>query len=274
MSGCCCYNYKVKDYYKTLGVEKTASADQIKQAYRRLASQHHPDKGGDTARFQEIQEAYATLSDDAKRHMYDRGGNPHNTQFHSSPGFDFDAIFNIFGADLRSQRRSSPRMELWIALEDVAVGGTRTISLVVNGSQSNVEINIPPGIQNMDTVRYPGIAPGGQDLIIIYRIKPHPSWQTDGVNIVTEHSVDILDLILGSEITVRDLLGNNLVLTIPAETQPGSLLRARGRGLPARQLPGDRVQNHQGDLLVRIRGRINGPVDPSIVQAIRASRGQ
>ena len=264
----------MKDYYKTLGVDRTATPDQIKQAYRRMASLHHPDKGGDTAQFQEIQEAYATLSDDAKRSMYDRGGNPNNTQFHSGPGFDFDAIFNIFGADLRGQRRSAPRMELWIALEDVAVGGSRTVSIQVNGTVSNVEINIPPGIQNNDNVRYPGVAPGGQDLIIIYRIKPHARWQTDGVNIVTEHVVDIWDLVLGSDITVQDLLGNDLVMTIPPETQPGALLRARGRGLPARQLSGDRISVNRGDLLVQLRGKIFGPVDKNIVDAIRKSRGQ
>ena len=261
----------MKDYYKTLGIDRAATPDQIKLAYRRLASQHHPDKGGDTAQFQEIQEAYATLSDDAKRNMYDRGGNA-NTQFHSSPGFDFDAIFNIFGADLRGQRRSAPRMELWISLEDVATGGSRTVSMQVNGTTTNAEINIPPGIQNNDTVRYPGLAPGGQDLIIVYRIKPHANWQTDGINIITEHTVDIWDLVIGTNITIRDLLKKELILTVPPETQPGSLLRARGLGLPARQLPGDRIQTHKGDLLVRIKGRIFGPVDKTIIDAIHKSR--
>jgi DnaJ-class molecular chaperone len=262
----------VKDYYKTLGVDRTATPDQIKQAYRRLASLHHPDKGGDTAQFQEIQEAYATLSDDAKRSVYDRGGNANNTQFHSGPGFDFDAIFNIFGADLRGQRRSTPRMELWISLEDVALGGARTLSMQADSTVTNIEINIPPGIQNSDTVRYPGLAPGGQDLIIVYRIKPHAMWQTDGINIVTERVVDIWDLVLGTSITIRDLLGKELLLTVPPETQPGSLLRARGLGLPARQLPGDRMQNHKGDLLVRIKGKISTPVDQNIIEAIRKSR--
>lgn len=264
----------MKDYYKTLGVDRTATPDQIKQAYRRMASLHHPDKGGDTAQFQLIQEAYATLSDDAKRSMYDRGGNADPTQFRSSPGFDFDAIFNMFGADLRGQRKGSPRIELWINLEDVAVGGSRTISLQVNNAVTNVEITIPPGIHNGDTLRYPGLAPGAQDLIVVYRIKPHDSWQTDGINIVTEHMIDIWDLILGSNISVRDLQSNELVLTIPAETQPGSMLRARGRGLPVRQLPGDTVSLHRGDLLVKLRARIFGPVDPMIVDAILSSRSQ
>jgi curved DNA-binding protein len=260
----------VKDYYKTLGIDKTATADQIKQCYRRLASQHHPDKGGDTARFQEIQEAYATLSDDSKRNMYDRGGN--FTGHTGSAGFDFDAIFNMFGADLRSQRRSPPRMEMWISLEDVATGGAQTVSLQTAGTVTNIEITVPVGIHDTDTVRYPGLGPGGQDLIVIYRIKPHAQWQTDGVNIITEVTVDIWDLILGSELTVQDLLNSNLVLTIPPETQPGSLLRAKGRGLPARQLPGDRIQTQKGDLLVRLRGKIYGPVDETIITAIRQAR--
>lgn len=264
----------MKDYYKTLGLDATATADQIKQAYRRLASLHHPDKGGDTAQFQEIQEAYATLSDNARRSMYDRGGNPNQAQFRSGQGFDFDAIFNMFGADLRGQRRSSPRMELWITLEDVATGGNRTVSVQFNGAVSNVEITIPIGIYDSDTVRYPGLAPGGQDLIVIYRVRPHVRWQKDGVDIVTEHVVDIWDLILGSNIAVIDLAGNELVLKIPAETQPGALLRARGRGLPARQLPGDKISTQRGDLLIKIRARIIGPVDSDIVDAIRKCRAK
>jgi len=212
------------------------------------------------------------LSDDQKRSIYVLGGNESFSRSGSNPGFDFDAIFNIFGADLRSQRRSIPRMELWISLEDVAIGGTRTISMQINNTVANVEINIPPGIQNNDSVRYPGLVPGGQDLIIVYRIKPHAMWQTDGVNIITEHTIDIWDLILGTEITVRDLLGNELILTIPAETQPEALLRARGRGLPARQLSGDRISSHKGDLLVRLRGKIFGPIDSIIIDAVRKSR--
>jgi curved DNA-binding protein len=262
----------VKDYYKTLGIDKNANPDQVKQAYRRLASLHHPDKGGDTAQFQEIQEAYATLSDADRRSQYD---NP-RPQFSSTSGpsgFDFDAIFNIFGADLRGQRRSVPRMELWISLEDVAAGGSRTLGLNINNVATNIEINIPLGIQNGDSVRYPGLAPGGQDLVITYRIKPHPQWQSDGVNVITEQVIDIWDLILGHNLTVKDLLGNELILTIPPETQPDTILRARGRGLPARQMQGDRIQTHKGDLLVKLKGKIVGPVDKEIIESIRKSRG-
>ena len=261
----------MKDYYKTLGIDKRSSSDDIKRAYRKLASQHHPDKGGDTAQFQEIQEAYATLSDTNKRQQYD---NP-APQFNFSgggPGFNFEEIFNIFGADLRGQRNTSSRMSLWISLADVMTGGPRNLSIQTNKGVSNVEINIPKGINDGDNIRYPGLAPDGQDLIINYRIKPDPKWRHEGLNIITESTVDILDLILGSELSITDLIGNTYKVRIPPETQPGALLRAKGCGLPARALPGDRAYAPAGDLLIKLHARITSPIHPDIIEAIRKSR--
>lgn len=260
----------MKDYYKILGVDRSATADQIKKAFRSLAMKHHPDRGGDVAIFQDIQEAYAVLSDNAKRNAYD---NPRQTFNGFGPQFDFNAIFDMFGSDLKGQmRRPPPRMSLWITLADVMTGGLRTISLQVGNSVTGVEINIPPGIHDTDSIRYPGLAPGGQDLIINYRIKPDPVWKKDGSNLITEKLVDIWDLILGCELTITDILGNQLVLNVPAETQPGTLLRARGKGLPARKMQGDFTGAPPGDLLIKIQAKINGPVDARIKQAIKESR--
>ena len=269
-----CYNQQVKDYYSILGVDKTATPDEIKRAYRKLASQHHPDKGGDTAHFQDIQAAYAVLSDPVKRQQYN---NP-RPQFGGFPGaapFDFDAIFDMFGADLRGQRQQRvPRISLWISLADVMTGGPRVVSLQMNNTVSNVEVNIPAGIHDGDSVRYPGLAPGGGDLVVVYRVKPDPKWIQNGKDITVEVIVDIWDLIVGCDLTVADLLGNQLAVTVPPETQPNALLRARGRGLPSRQLPGDWNKESPGDLLIRLSARILGPVPESIKDAIRKSRGQ
>jgi DnaJ-class molecular chaperone len=142
----------VKNYYQILGVSSTASTDEIKRAYRRLASQHHPDKGGDTARFQEIEEAYRVLSDADQRSEYDNPGVRIN--INSGQPFDFDNIFNMFGARFQQRQAASARVMLWISLRDVAQGGKRVISVASSQGQSNVEIVIPPGVQDGDSVRY------------------------------------------------------------------------------------------------------------------------
>jgi DnaJ-class molecular chaperone len=108
----------MSDHYATLGVSKTATPDEIKRAFRKLASQHHPDKGGDTQKFQEIQAAYDTLGDAVKRADYD---NP-RPQFSGMPGgahFNMNDIFSsMFGGQspFAQQRRtqSHTRMTLWI----------------------------------------------------------------------------------------------------------------------------------------------------------------
>ena len=258
----------MKDYYQILGIARSASADEIKRAYRRLASQHHPDKGGNKERFQEIQEAYAVLGDDSKKQEYD---NP-RSQFRGMPGgFNMDEIFNMFGVNMR-QRQGAARIALWVTLEDVARGGPRVIALQTGNSISNAEIEIPVGINDGDTIRYPRLSPDGHDLVITYRVKPDPRWQREGRNITTERPVEIWDLILGCEIPVTDLLGANLMLTVPPNTQPGSTLRLRGRGLPPSMIPGQ-AGGPAGDLFVKVQARIPTDINPELLAAIRRAKG-
>ena len=102
----------MKDYYSTLGVARTATDDEIKRAYRKLASQHHPDKGGDKAQFQAVQEAYSVLSDAQRRQEYD---NPRSqAHFAAGPGFNFDDIFGMFGVNMRQHQARSPRLNIWM----------------------------------------------------------------------------------------------------------------------------------------------------------------
>jgi molecular chaperone DnaJ len=124
------------DHYKTLGVDKQASADDIKRAFRKLAMQHHPDRGGNEAQFKEIQAAYDVLGDPQRRAEYD---NPRQQGFKFSTGpgfaagpggFDFDQIFSMFGADMgRRATRNQVRISLWITLRDVAQGGTLKVKV-------------------------------------------------------------------------------------------------------------------------------------------------
>lgn len=264
----------MKDHYRTLGIDRAASQDDIKRAYRRLASQHHPDRGGDTAKFQEIQEAYHTLSDSQRRAQYD---NPHQRMHAgmSAADFDLDSIFKMFGANFRPQgRQQSLRLQLWISLADVAQGGPRPVALNTARGAANIEINIPPGVEDGDTVRYSRLSPDGSDLMVTFRVRPEVGIQRDGRHIMMEQSVDLWDLILGCEIPVRDLLNNTFMLTVPARTQPGTQLRMKGKGLPDRQTSMSGTPTHHGDLLIKIQVRIPQHISEPILSAIREDRGQ
>jgi curved DNA-binding protein len=253
--------------YQTLGVNQGATPDEIKRAYRRLASQHHPDKGGDKVKFQEVQRAYDTLTNPQPQTGHNNP-NPFGQQgfsFTTDGGsFNFENIFNAFGAQFHhphQQRTQQARMSLWITLEDVAEGGRKTISVGTQQGTVTVEIEIPPGIEDGTTVQYPQTGPMGMDLLITFRIHPNPRWQRQGPNLTMEHTVSIWELILGVEIPVRDILGNTLTLTIPPKTQPGTVFRLRQRGL--RQRAGV-----PGDLLVRVQARIPDVIPDAIIDVI------
>jgi DnaJ-class molecular chaperone len=252
------------DYYAALGVPKTATSDEIKKAFRRLASTHHPDKGGDTQKFQAIQEAYATLGDEQKRAEYD---NP-RPQFSGFPGgVNINDIFGqMFGQQFAQQhqhpRRGHVRMTLWISLLDVATGGKRTVSLGTQSGVSAVEIEIPMGIMDGDNVQYEGIGPGGSDLVVQFKVTPDRKWQRDGLNLAQEVRIDIWNLILGGELTIDTLTGKTLSTQVPARTQPGTVLRLKGQGLRDRA-------GQIGDIMVRVQAQIPENIPPEIIDAIQ-----
>lgn len=260
--------------YQTLGVNRDASADEIKRAYRRLASKHHPDRGGDTKVFQEIQTAYDTLSDPSRRDAYDNpgfGGFNQNFGFRPDAPFDFQTIFDIFGTrfqhpgQAQQQRRQQARMSLWITLRDVAAGGKRTISVGTQQGTHAVEIEVPTGIDDGDTVQYPGVGPGGLDLVITYRVHPDAKFSRQALNLYLEQTVDIWQLITGGNTIIKDILGNALDLNIAPRTQPGTTVRLRGRGLKSHD-------GRQGDLMVKFQARIPDHIDPELLQAIEKTR--
>jgi DnaJ-class molecular chaperone len=258
----------MSDHYATLGVSKTATPDEIKRAFRRLASQHHPDKGGDTAKFQSIQAAYDTLGDAVKRAEYD---NP-RPQFSGMPGgahFNMNDIFGqMFGQGFGQQRRQQPqfvRMTLWIRLHDVAQGGTRPVAVGTPQGQSTIEVEIPLGINDGDNVQYQGLAPGGGDLVIQFRVHPDNTWQRNGLDLVTDVTADIWSMILGSDITVQTLTGSKLTTVMPSGTQPRTLIRLRGHGLRDRS-------GNTGDLMIRVMPTIPTTIRPELLEAIEKYR--
>jgi curved DNA-binding protein len=257
------------NHYQTLGVDRNATPDEIKRAYRKLASQHHPDKGGDKHRFQEIEQAYRTLSDPQQRAQHDT---PNSFGNMGGQGFNFESIFDIFGTRFqhphqRQNQHQRAMMTLWITLPDVARGGPKTISVGTHQGTMTVEIEIPPGIDDGASVQYPGIGPSGMDLVITFRIHPSPRWERQGPNLITDHPVDVWDLITGTEIKVQDILGTTFSLTVPARTQPGTTFRLRERGLAQRS-------GAVGDLLVRIQARIPDNIPQPIIDAINQNRNQ
>ena len=264
----------MENFYDILGVIETASQDEIKRAYRKKAVESHPDKGGDKARFQEIQSAYDILTNPQKRAAHNNQNPFRHSEFNFNfgPGdaFDFQSIFNAFGTRFHhphQQRMQQARMSLWITLEDVARGGQKTVSVASDYGNSTIEIEIPLGINDGDTVQYQKLGPGGMDLLITFRIHPNPRWQRQGINLTIDLSVSIWDLILGTEVTIQDILGNSLNLTIPPRTQPGTVFRLRERGL--KQRSGD-----SGDLFVKTQAQIPQNISEDIISAIEKARNQ
>ena len=247
-------------YYELLGVTEQATADEIKRAYRKLASQHHPDKGGDKVKFQEIQSAYDTLSDPGKRQQYDmqRSGQMPggfrftvNGQDMSGMGGGVEEMLRNFGFNfggfpggdpfghVRQPRRNKDlRIDIPITLASTLEEQSKTISVqTTNGHRETVEVKIPRGVSNGTQIKYAGIGdnffntlPRG-DLYVHFTILPHPPFFVDGLDIIVEKTVDCLTAITGGEIEVSGIDDKKFLLSVPPGAQPGSAFRLTGQGV-------------------------------------------
>jgi len=235
------------DHYKTLGVAKNATPDQIKTAYRKLASIHHPDKGGDTAKFQDIQSAYEVLSDTDKKQEYDNprpqgfSGFPSGFSFHSG-GMNMDDIFGqMFGGTFNQPRQpQNPtyKTTIGVTLEQVYEGGEQVLQFQTHAGTQIVRIDIPKGVENGQQHRYENLIPNTV-LIIEFRVKEHEKFQRRGLNLYADIEVSVLDLIVGTVIEFETISGKKYSVTIPPKTQPASTLRIPGQGLIHNSTAGD-----------------------------------
>ncbi len=269
------------DYYTTLGVSKAATPEEIKKAYRKLSSVHHPDKGGDTKKFQEINEAYSVLSDPDKKAQHD---NPHvRTNSWDQSGFEHgvNSMFrSFFGGQFadehfsphRVKRNKDIRIEIWLTLEETLKEQTRTITLSgkeINSKEAIRSVTIPKGIADGVSIRYAGLGdnslkdvPPGE-LHVVYRIKPHPVFQVDGVDLHQQIKINCFDAILGTTTEVTTLDNRVLSVTIPAGVQPSARIRIQQEGLYSLH------HSHRGSIYVTITVTIPSITDVNSLNIIK-----
>lgn len=270
-----------QDYYKTLGVERTADDKAIKKAYRDLARKYHPDKNpGDKAaetRFKEINEAYEVLGDADKRSKYDQLGSNYQrwqqnggqgggfdwsqysqggyTQAGGAGGFTefFETIFGGNGGGRTAGFKQPIRgrdleQEVQITLEEAFNGAER----IINRNGKKKTVRIPPGAKDGTKVRitgegevgYANGAPG--DLLLVMQIAPHPVFERREDDLYLDLKVDLFTAVLGGEASVPTLQGVKTLRIAPG-TQSGKTYRLTGFGMPKLRLP-----EQKGDLYARV----------------------
>ena len=262
------------NYYSILGVDQNADQEQIKRAYRELAKQHHPDRpDGDIEKFKKIQEAYETLKDPASRQQYD---NPQPQFDGSFGGHSFEDLFSsIFRQQRRQMRNRDIRIRVDIDLKDCLTGKSLIVSYMLgNGEQSNITIEIPPGIKTSDTIRYQGLGdnsvsqlPRGELHAVINVINP-PGWQRENNDLIINKTINVLDLLTGCVTIIETLEGGRVSLNIPSGTKPETTFSIKGYGMP------DVNTKARGNLYVKIKADVPKILDPNIIVQLQQIKKQ
>jgi len=261
------------DHYSVLGVTKTATPDEIKKAYRKLASQHHPDKGGDTAKFQQIQEAYAVLSDPEKKAQYDNPqpqGFPGGFHMNMGPGMDindlFGQIFSGQGPFVHRNNRQVMRTQLRINLENAYTGDKQYVKMHTQQGPKLIEVMIPQGVHHGQQIRYDNILPG-VNLIIEFVINPNLRFERQGDHLYSNHTISVFDLITGTKFEFTTISNRVVEVQVPPKTQPFMQLKLTGQGMPIGNT------GHYGDQLILLKPFIPDNISDEIVDAILRNKG-
>jgi DnaJ-class molecular chaperone len=277
-----------KDFYALLGVSKSATPEELKRAYRKLALQYHPDRNKTKEaeeKFKEINHAYEILSDPQKRQQYDQFGStafenggqgpfgggfggfggpfgggqggrqgPFTYTYTSGgdQGFDFNfggfsdpfEIFEQFFGGASPFGKRKPAYSLNLEFMEAIKGTEKKVT--INGAQKTIKI--PPGVDNNSRVRF-------DEFDIVVAVRPHEKFSREGLDIVTEEEISMVQAAIGSVIDVETIDGK-VKLKIPEGTQPGALIRLKGRGVQQASGKG------RGDHYVRIRVSIPKKLKP------------
>jgi molecular chaperone DnaJ len=261
-----------KDYYKALGVAKDASADEIKKAFRKLARKYHPDKtGGDPKaeqRFKEISEAHSVVGDPKLRAEYDEARSLFGSgyRFTAGSGRQGPSMDDMFGngngsiSDLlgglgglgglfgqgQQVRFPRPGADVRASATVDLVGALTGATLSVPGVRGKVQVRVPAGVKDGQSVRVRGKGQPGSDggadgdLLVRVQVKAHPVFGREGKSLTVTAPVTFAEAALGAQIEVPTLDGSKVKLKLPAGTPNGRTFRAKGKGVAG------------GDLLVSV----------------------
>lgn len=286
------------DYYKTLGVSRTASADEIKKAFRKLARTHHPDAGGDEQKFKEINEAYEVLSDDKKRQLYDQYGTANENQIPQGWGGNvnvgdifggagswseiLDSIrrgegafgswdFGGFGGQPRARRGQDMNVTLNVTFDEAFQGTEKRVTVRIPGKPEpdTFTVKIPAGAVDGGRLRFRGKGGLGEnggeagDLLVTTKIAEHPYYTRDKADVVVALPVTVAEAALGAQIVVPAPDGTKVRVKVPAGTQDEAVLTIRGKGAPDVQRKGS-----FGDLKIKVEVKIPANMNEKQKQAM------
>ena len=265
-------------HYDTLGISENASQEEIKKAYRKLANQHHPDKGGDTTQFQKIQAAYDAIGDEQRRAQYDAerrgmGGfrfsvNGQDAGAGMPPemeemlrnfgfGFSFGPGFASHGNDpfsaFRPRRNKDIQVDVVIPLSSTLSDQVKTVSVQsTNGERYSVDVSIPRGVKPSSTIKYTGLGDNfftslaRGDLYVKIHVEGDPNFIVANYDLVKIVKLNCIDAMLGKEISVTGIDNKEFYVNIPKGTQHNTKFRIPNQGLYVMN------QNMRGSLIVQI----------------------
>ncbi len=256
---------KFHDYYATLGVERSATQEEIKKAFRKAAQKFHPDRNkeaGAEEKFKEINEAYDVLSDPEKRQRYDTLGSNYRAgeDFRPPPGFDpsqfggqyggagfsdfFSSLFGDRGFEQGGGRRARVargadfEMALPLSVQEMIEGGAKSLTIDhPETGRKNLKITIPKAFAPGKRIRLTGQGGAGVnggpagDLYLVAQLASDSLFKLDENNVLYDLAVTPWEAALGEKVNVPTPTGGKINMTIPAGSQSGARLRVRGRGL-------------------------------------------